>query len=204
MSYKDQKQSTQKLVRMAFLAALVAVLQIVAYYARISTIPVSLVLIPITIGAMSGGIGSGAFLGGVFSVVCLITSFTGIDQAGFYLLEVNAVWTVLLILVKGIAAGAASGAVYRLMRKLSVPTLPSSVVAAVVTPVVNTGLFLVGMYVFFEETLTMWAGGSSAFLTVLTTVVGINFVVELLTTVVLTPAIVLSLTKNKMTKNMFN
>lgn len=205
MSYKkDVKQSTQKTVYLAFLCALIVVLQFVAYYVRISSIPVSLVLIPITIGAAYGGISAGAFLGGVFSVVCLITSFTGIDQAGFYLIEVNAVWAVLLILVKGIAAGAASGAVYKLLKKASFPTLPCCAVAAVVTPFVNTGVFILGMYVFFKDTLTVWAGGSSALITVLTAVVGINFVAELLTTVILTPAIVLPLSKNKMTKNMFN
>lgn len=203
MSLNDTRKRTLKMVELAFLCALVVVLQLVSYYVRVSTVPVSLVLIPITIGGMIAGVGGGTFLGAVFGIVCLVTSFTGIDTAGFYLLSINAFEAVLIIVVKGVAAGLVSALVYKLLRRAGLSAVPSSAICAAVTPLVNTGLFLGGMYLFFADTLSQWAGGSTAIVTVLTTVVGINFVVEFLTTVVLTPILVSTLSRNRNFKNMF-
>lgn len=43
----------------------------------------------------------------------------------------------------------------------------------------NTGVFLLGMVLFFQETLRAWAAGSALLTYVLFTLTGVNFLVEL-------------------------
>ena len=64
--------SVVRLTSLALLAALVVVLQTVATGIKIGPVPISLTLVPIVVGAILFGPGAGAFLGGVFGVVCLI------------------------------------------------------------------------------------------------------------------------------------
>ena len=70
---KNEKHiSVVRLTSLALLAALIVVLQTVASGIKIGPVPISLTLVPIVVGAILFGPGAGAFLGGVFGVVCLI------------------------------------------------------------------------------------------------------------------------------------
>jgi hypothetical protein len=60
--------------------------------------------------------------------------------------------------------------------------------AAVVCPVINTGVFLACMFAFFQDVLAAWAGGSNVVSYVLTILVLCNFVPELLINVIFSPA----------------
>lgn len=52
-------------------------------------------------------------------------------------------------------------------------------VSGVVCPVVNTGLFIVGMLVFFFDTISGWANGQNMLLYIIVGLTGVNFLVEL-------------------------
>ena len=65
----------------------------------------------------------------------------------------------------------------------------SALVAALFAPIVNTGLFVCGMFLFFKDTLYAWAGGSDVVTYVLLGLAGLNFLVEFLINIILTPAI---------------
>ena len=66
----------------------------------------------------------------------------------------------------------------------------ASFVAALSAPVVNTGLFVCGMFVFFSDTLTAWADGSNVVTYVIVGLAGFNFLVEFLINIILSPAII--------------
>lgn len=51
------------------------------------------------------------------------------------------------------------------------------------------GVFLLGMVLFFQETLRAWAAGSALLTYVLFTLTGVNFLVELGLNLVLSPAV---------------
>ena len=53
----------------------------------------------------------------------------------------------------------------------------------------NTGVFLLGMVLFFQETLRALAAGSALLTYVLFTLTGVNFLVELGLNLVLSPAV---------------
>jgi hypothetical protein len=60
--------------------------------------------------------------------------------------------------------------------------------AAIVCPVVNTGIFIACMLTFFREVLSAWAEGGDLVAYILTGLVVANFVPELIINVVFSPA----------------
>lgn len=177
-------KKTKTLVMCALLTAIVVVLQYLGSFVRLGPFSVSLVLIPIVIGAALCGRGAGAWLGFVFGIVVLMT-----DSAAF--MAINPAGTVVTVLVKGAAAGLCAALVYAALSKESIYF--AAIAAAVVCPIVNTGVFLIGCRLFFMETLTQWgaaAGFDSVGAYLIVGMVGINFVAEFLVNVLLSPIIV--------------
>lgn len=178
---KNQRINTRTLTGVAIFTAIVVVLQLLGSFIRFGTFSISLVLIPIVVGAAMYGVGAGAWLGFVFGLTVLISG----DAALF--LGVNAFGTVLTVLAKGALAGLCAGLVYKALegknRWLAV------IAAAVVCPVVNTGIFLVGCNLFFMDTIKEWAGGTNVGVFMITGLVGLNFVFEMLVNIVLSPVV---------------
>jgi uncharacterized membrane protein len=184
----DRSLRTQRFVGLALFAAIVVVLQIVATYVRIGTFSVTLVLVPIVVGAAVYGPKAGAFLGGVFGIVVTIGCITGADSGGYILWTDKPVVTVLLCLAKGILAGLAAGAVFRALARKHM--YAGVIVAAIICPIINTGIFCVALALLYHETLVAWAAGTELLYYVLVGLTGINFLIEMLINVVLSPVII--------------
>ena len=182
--------SILRLTQIALLTALIVVLQIVGAMLNrvIPFLPfnLSFVLIPIVVGSLLLGVRSGALLGGIFGLIVVIQCATAIDPSGFILWGINPFFTILICMVKGIAAGAVPALVAKLFKK---QTYLSTTVAALCAPVVNTGLFCIGMLVLFHGTLVEWASGSNALLFCITGLAGINFIIEFVINAIFAPAI---------------
>ena len=183
-----KKLETRKLVLGALMAALVVILQYMGSFVRFGPFSISLVLIPIVIGAITCGKEIGAFLGLIFGIMVFVTG----DAALF--LAVNAPGTIITVILKGVLCGYLTGLFYELILKVSKKKYLSAVISAVICPVVNTGVFLTGCYFFFLETVTEWgiaAGfGSNVGAYMIFGLVGANFLVELGFNVIFAPAIV--------------
>lgn len=180
-----QRMSTEILVLGAILTALVVVLQMMGSFIRFGMFSISLVLVPIVIGASVGGAKLGAWLGGVFGIVVLISG----DAAAF--LAISVPGTIITVMVKGIACGLAAGLIYKWLSKYD--RYASVVISALVCPVVNTGAFLLGCSVFFMDTIKTWAladYGENVVGYLFLGLAGVNFLVEVAINVLLTPAIV--------------
>lgn len=175
------KTNTKKIVGVGLFTAIVVVLQLVASAIKFGPFSITLVLAPIVIGSALYGIGAGAWLGLVFGAAVLISG----DAAPF--LAVNFVGTIVTVLLKGACAGLGAGAVFKLLEGKN--KLVASIVAGIVSPICNTGVFLIGCYVFFQSWLTSVLGTTN-FVTVVTTLTGINFLVELAINLVLASTIV--------------
>lgn len=200
----DTRTKTLRLVQLAFLTALVAVLQLLSYYIATPNFSLSLVLLPIMIGGVLLGPGAGAFLGGVFGIVTFIACAAGLDKSGLLLFTISPILTFAICFVKGVLAGLVSSLVYKLMYKLTKKRLlPSVLVASAFTPLVNTLVFYLGMILFFRPTLTEWAGGTDILTFVFLALIGVNFVVEFLINVILCPILSLALSKTKRLRNQF-
>jgi uncharacterized membrane protein len=183
-------EKTRKLVGMAIFTAVVVVLQVIAYAVKVGPVSITLVLIPVVVGAAMYGVGAGAFLGGVFGLVVLIGTISGVDPGAFMLWTANPVITALLCLVKGIAAGWLAGLVFKAIARNPKYMYVGVIVAAIVSPIVNTGIFLAAMVLFYHDTLVAWAGGTDIAYYTLIVLTGWNFVVEFGTNIVLSPVAV--------------
>ena len=181
-------EKTRRLTGLALLTAIVAVLQVVASFVKFGPFSITLALAPIIIGAALYGAGAGAWLGAVFGVVVLIACVAGWDMGGNILFTANPLLTAALCIVKGAAAGFVSGLVFRGLSSRS--PMGASIIAGIVCPVVNTGIFCVGLAVFFYDTLVAWAGGSDLIYYIIFVLTGVNFVLELAINLVLSTVIV--------------
>ena len=179
-------QKTVRLAELSLLAALIVVLQLISYTIKIGPFGLSLVLIPLVIGGALYGVRAGATLGAVFGAVVVACCIFGMDIGGNMLWNVNPLLTALICFGKGIAAGSAGAAVSLLFRKGKHPTL-GVFVSAVTVPVVNTGLFLAALSLFFHDTLVQWAAGLDMVYYILTGIILVNFLPELEPNVVLAP-----------------
>ncbi len=167
--------------------AIVVVLQLLSYAIKIGNFNLSLVLIPIVLAAVLYGPKQSTFLGLVFGVIVTVASIAGLDAGGFILFQANPILTTLICLIKGGAAGLLAGLVASLLKKKSIYL--AILAAAIITPLINTGLFITGMVLFFRDILANWAGGSDIVTYILVGLVGINFVIELSLNLLLSPAV---------------
>lgn len=128
-----KKVNTKTLAGLGLMTAVIIVLQLLGGAIRFGTFSVSLVLLPIVVGAALYGAGAGAFLGLIFGAAVLLSG----DAALF--LGINPVGAVTICLLKGALAGLCAGLLYKAFEKKN-PML-GTVLAAVAAPVVNTGVF---------------------------------------------------------------
>ncbi len=188
------------MVQSAMLAALVVVLQLVGSFIKIGPLPMSLVLVPIVIGACLLGVKAGAFLGFVFGVVTMLMGITGVDGFSLLLFQAKPVPFILLCLLKATMAGLVPALIYGALSKtfkgknITVQT----VLASISAPIVNTGIFVIGMLIFYYDTMgtlpslfpDAFGGFNSTLALLFIGLAGLNFVGEFIVNLVLTPVIV--------------
>lgn len=161
---------TQKIVGIGLFTAIIVALQLLAASIKFGPFSITLVLAPIVIGAALYGIGAGAWLGVAFGVSVLISG----DAAAF--MTINPAGTVVTVLLKGMFAGLVAGLIYKALESKNKTV--AVVLAGIACPIVNTGIFLAGCYLFFQEWLVS-VFGTTGFATVVTGLVSVNFAVEL-------------------------
>lgn len=187
---KEEKQMNTKIRKMtgvALLMALVVVLQLLGgMIPPVGGFTISLVLIPIVLGAALYGPKTGALLGATFGVVVVIGCVTGTDAGGAMVFQANPLLCVLVVMVKGTLAGLLSGIVYAALKGRN-QTL-AMVLAAVVCPLVNTGIFIISMMTFFIDVLAAWASGGDILGYILSGLVLCNVVPELVINVLFSTA----------------
>lgn len=176
---------TRKLTGLALLTAVVFALQFlaVAIPVRVGPFSVSLVLLPIVLGAALYGPAAAAWLGFVFSLAVLFSGDAGPFMA------VNPAGAILTVIAKGVLAGLAGGLIYRLFENKN--RYLATVMAATATPLTNTTVFFMGCLAFFMKTIEGWAQASgykgSAVSFIIFGMIGLNFLFEILTNAILSP-----------------
>lgn len=176
-------------VAFSILAALIVVLQLFGSFIKIGTVPIALTLIPIVLGAILLGPCYGAGLGFVFGAIVFIMGVTGMDPFTFILFTDHPILTALICFVKGTAAGLGAGLVYRVFSKKA--PIASVFAASAVTPIINTGLFILGALL-LRDTLSskFLAEGQTVIYFLVIVCAGINFLVEFAINLFLAPALV--------------
>lgn len=187
--YFMRKFNVEKFVGIAMLAAIVVVLQFVGNFIKFGNVSISLVLLPIVVGAVLYGPSAGAILGAVFGAVIIAGYISGnVD----FLWLANPWATAIVCILKGASAGFVSGYVFKLFSKIKSKTgrVVGSYLASIACPVVNTGIFLIAMFTIFKPQLVEIAGGTGVVHFAFVVLAGLNFLIEVAVNVLLAPAIV--------------
>lgn len=182
---KNRKQAIERLALGSIFTALVILLQLLGAFIRFGTFSISLVLVPIIIGAALCGWKLGGWFGFAFGLAVLLSG----DAAAF--LAINPLGTVATVLLKGTLCGLAAGLCYKFFERRSV--FLAALIAAIAAPVVNTGVFLIGCRLFFFEAIAEWgiaAGAQSTVEYMFLFLAGGNFIFELVTNIILVPFII--------------
>ena len=129
-------QKTKNMVGAGVFTAIVLVLQFLGGTFKIGPLNINVSLVPIVVGAAVYGWKVGAWLGLMSGAAILVAG-----QAADFL-AISPLGTVATVLVKGTLCGLIAGLVYTALSKKS--KWAAIILAAVVCPVVNTGVFLLG------------------------------------------------------------
>lgn len=185
------KKTTLRTVQLGLLSAIILLLQQIVIPLP-GGLSLSLVLIPIVVGAVLYGPAAGALLGGVFGAAVSVMAIQGrLGLLTNMMVAYNPVVTVAVCMLKGVAAGFMAGLV---ARGLNQRPFVGIVLAAAVAPIVNTGIFLLGMLTVFRSVMMEFAAGlgmgdADALYFAVVVLVGVNFIVEFAANLILAPAV---------------
>ena len=181
-SSKRGSIDVKRLSYLAILTAMVVVLQSVGIFTGMATgLSVNLSLVPIVIGAALCGKWAGAWLGFVSGAVVLLDPST----VGF--MQYSLILTIILCLLKGALSGFVAGCVYKLIEKKS--KVVGTLVAGILAPFTNTSVFIIGCMTIFYDYVKSGTVGET-FIGLLGVFIMTNFIIELVSSMVLSPAIV--------------
>ena len=173
-----KKESIRKLTLVALLTALAAALSFV----KIPILGVSITLVlPVVI---IGGELCGPLVGAWLTVIPNVIAFT---EAGLFM-TYSPVGCMITLLLKGLVAGFVSGVIYKVLSKKH--PIGAVTCSAVVAPILNSGIFVLGCYICIWDQLTAVAGEKGVGIGLLLFgLAGLNFIIELVLNVILCPSI---------------
>lgn len=188
-----QMFSAKNIAYFSVLVALIVLFQCLAGFGLFTfgSTSLSFSLVPIVLGGILLGWQAGGLLGLLFGFIVLMFGVSGTDAFTATLLADVPVMTVLICIVKGVAAGIVPALLYRLIAPKS--ALAAVFAAALSAPIVNTGLFILGCLCItdtiavFQTPLGM--EGMNIFVFILVGIVTYNFFIEFAINVVLAPAL---------------
>ncbi len=180
------KITVRQMTGVAIIAAIEIALGIFSMFMSkifMTTVSFNLALIPIVVGACIYGPWWGLFLGLIDGVICLVDPGTLSTFFAF-----SPVLTIILCLLKTGIAGLASGFLFKALRNVN--DWVAVILASLIVPVCNTGIFLGGVYAFFIPLYQTWTPEGANVLTyVLVLTFTINFAIEFAVAVLLSPAV---------------
>ncbi len=140
-------------LRMVQLALFVAIIILMAFtpigYIKTIGVEITLIVVPVTVGAIVLGPAGGAILGGVFGITSFIQCF-GMSPFGAALLDISPVSTFVLCMVPRILMGWLTGLIFRAAKKININL--SYAIASLIGPLLNTVLFMITLILFFYRT----------------------------------------------------
>ena len=180
---------TKKLTYFAILTALVVVLQFTANAVKIGAVTLNFVLVPLIVCGMVLGAAYAIALGAIIGVIILLSGVIGMDGFTNVLFGEAPVVITLVCVLKTALAGLAGALIFKFFYKRH--KLLGTFLSAAATPIVNTGVFVLGMLTITSSLVSNGYidGGKQALVAICVGLVGVNFVFELILNLVLAPAV---------------
>lgn len=195
----EKKFSTKYLVEMALLIAIILIMAFTPIgYIKKAGLEITLIVVPVAVGAVTLGPVAGAVLGGVFGITSFIQCF-GMSAFGTTLLGINPFYTFLVCVPTRILMGWLTGLIYKGLRKTKVASTVSITASNLCCPLLNTAFFMSVLVICFYhsdyiQSMVTASGVKNAFLFIFA-FVGVNGLVEAILCFVVGTAISVALKK---------
>ena len=191
MSQKtNMSAKTLKMIQLALLTAIIVLMAFTPVgFIRTPGLEITLIGIPVVVGAVLLGPSGGAILGAVFGLCSFLQCF-GMSPFGAVLLGINPFWTFVVCFVPRTLMGWLSALIFKGLRKVDKTRFFSFLAACLGGALLNTILFLSALMLFFgqSEYILSMQGSMNVFAFVLA-FVGVNGLIEAIVCAVVGTAI---------------
>jgi uncharacterized membrane protein len=152
---------TAKMVQLALFTAIIALMTFTPLgYIKTLGLEITLIGIPVVIGAIVLGPAAGAILGGVFGITSFIQCF-GMSSLGVLLLGIDPVRTFILCMVPRVLMGLLTGLVFQGLKKIDRTKYISYAATSLAGSLLNTIFFMSLLILFFYQTEEIQAVAST-------------------------------------------
>ena len=142
---KNGKLNTTYMVEMALLIAIILIMAFTPIgYIKTFGLEITLIVVPVAVGAVVLGPAAGAILGGVFGLTSFIQCF-GMSAFGAMLLSINPAGTFVVCFVTRLVMGWLTGLIAQGLKKVKALKGASVFIANLCCPLLNTLLFIQGL-----------------------------------------------------------
>ena len=149
---KNGKLNTTYMVEMALLIAIILIMAFTPIgYIKTFGLEITLIVVPVAVGAVVLGPAAGAILGGVFGLTSFIQCF-GMSAFGAMLLRINPAGTFVVCFVTRLVMGWLTGLIAQGLKKVKALKGASVFIANLCCPLLNTLLFMTTLILFFYQT----------------------------------------------------
>ncbi len=181
---KKRYFNTRMIATTGILTGIEIVLQIIGNYINPGFANINLSLVPIAIGAILYGPLVGGFLGLVCGVMVLISPST---MQFFF--SVSPIGTILACIIKTTLAGVVAGFAVKPFK--GEKKIYGAVIASILVPVINTGIFAIFALIFFMPILEGMISDTipNIAAALFIGMIGINFILEIISTTILAPSL---------------
>lgn len=176
------KKNTTYLVELAVLVAIIIVMAFTPIgYIRTLGLEITLIVVPVVVGAVTLGPMAGLILGAAFGITSFIQCF-GLSAFGATLLSINPFFTFLVCVPTRMLMGYLTGLIFKGLRQTKLNKQVSISISCLAGPLLNTVLFMSVLCLCFYNTeyIQGFVGqlGASNVLLFIVGFVGINGLVE--------------------------
>ncbi len=148
---KQRNRVFQLTLTAVFLAVIIVMSFTPVGYLKVGLVEITLLVLPVALGAVTIGTGAGAFLGLAFGATSFIQCF-GMSQFGAMMLSINPVFTAIVCFVPRILLGFCAGLLFKALAKTKIPDGVSAGITALCASLINTVCFVGLLIVLFGKT----------------------------------------------------
>lgn len=196
------KSSKINVTYLVELAVLIAIILIMAFtpigYIKTLGLEITLIVVPVCVGAVTLGPLAGLILGTVFGVSSFIQCF-GLSAFGATLLGINPILCFIVCVPTRMLMGYLTGVIFKALKKAKAANAVATPIACLVGPILNTIFFMSTLCICFYNTDFIQGFvsdlGATNVLLFIVLFVGINGLVEAIASFIVGTAISLPLAK---------
>ena len=151
LGMNKKKYNTKKMVELSIFIAIIILMSFTPLgYLKLFVLDITLIVIPVAVGAIVLGPMAGAILGLTFGITSFVLSFS--SPLGAMMLDISPVFRVITCIVPRVMCGWLTGLVYLISKKGKYTSSIAVPMANLACPIFNTVFFMSALMIFYYNT----------------------------------------------------